>query len=118
MFFDVGCLIKVFYVVELEWVRVLVDLMLVQYCVEKLIFGLNFKLWYGIEKVMERESNSICLYIFYYNYSMYLWIFEIGGIVYFLRRMVVESVFREGFDEYFVKNFRIFGMLLERNCEN
>ena len=118
MLFDAGCPIKALYVVELERARALVDLMSAQYCVEKPISGLNPKSWYGIEKVMERESNSTCLYISYHNHSMYLWILETGGIIHPLRRTVAESVFREGFDEYFAKNFRTFGMLPERNCEN
>ena len=118
MLFDAGCPIKALYVVELERARALVDLMSAQYCVEKPISGLNRKSWYGIEKVMERESNSTCLYISYHNHSMYLWILETGGIIHPLRITVAESVFREGFDEYFAKNFRTFGMLPERNCEN
>ena len=118
MIFDAGAPDKALYVVELERARALVDLISAQYCVEKQISGLNPKSWYGIEKVMERESNCTCLYISYHAQSVYLWILETSGVIHSLKREVDENMFRKGLDEYFAKNFRTFGILLEKNCED
>ena len=119
MIFDAGAPDKALYVVELERrARALADLISAQYSVEKQISDLNPKSWYGIETIMERESNCTCLYISYHVQSMYLWILETGGVIHSLRREADESVFGKGLDEYFDKNFRTFGTLPGKNCED
>ena len=78
-------------VVELGRARALADLMSAQYLVEKEI-SVNPQSWVGIEKIMEKESNSSCLYISYYGQHIFLWILKPSTMI-VLRRVNVNDCF-------------------------
>ena len=63
------------YVPELGRARALADIMSAQYSVDKNIL-VNPQSWVGIERIMENECNSACLYISYYKSYLFLWILE------------------------------------------
>ncbi|XP_078368932.1 tetratricopeptide repeat protein 28-like [Oculina patagonica] len=109
------------YVEELARARALADLMATQYSVKSEISA-NPQSWIGIENIMKRESNCICLYIFYHDQHVFLWILKTSGVICYRRITVNENIFGAGLvgslTEFFDKNFRSFGILPEESCED
>ncbi|KAL9986392.1 hypothetical protein ACROYT_G000535 [Oculina patagonica] len=79
------------YVEELARARALADLMATQYSVESEISA-NPQSWIGIENIMKKESNCVCLYISYYYQDVFLWILKTSGVIRF-RRITVDENF-------------------------
>ena len=109
------------YVLELSRARALADLMATQYSVEMQISS-NPQSWIGIENIMKKESNCACLYISYYGQHLFLWIITTSGVIHFRRLMINENLapggLPGGFDDFFTKSFRSFGILPEEDCED
>ncbi|XP_078357079.1 uncharacterized protein LOC144641935 [Oculina patagonica] len=109
------------YVEELARARALADLMATQYSVESEI-SFNPQSWIGIENVIRKESNCVCLYISYFRQDVFLWILKTSGIIRFQRITVNEDIVGAGFidslTDFFDKSFRSFGILPEESCED
>ncbi len=109
------------YVLELARARSLADLMASQYSVKREISA-HPRSWVGIENIMKRESNSVCLYISYYDQDVFLWILMSSGVIHFQRRAINENIAGAGLvgslDDFFDKSFRSFCMLQKGNCED
>ncbi len=109
------------YVVELTRGRALADLMVIQYSV-KSEMSASPQSWIGIENIMKKESNCVCLYISYYNQEVFLWILKTSGVIRF-RRITINENFvgaeKVGrLTDFFDKNFRSLGILPEESCED
>ena len=119
-----GNLKNALYVLELSRARVLADLMATRYSVERQISA-DPQSWIGIENIMKKQSNCVCLYISYYEEHeehMFLWILKTSGDIHF-RRITVDEKFvgvrlAGGLTDFFAKSFRSFGVLLEKDCED
>ena len=61
------------YTAEIGRARTLEDLMSAQYSIENEISG-SPETWDGIEKIMKKESNCVCLYISYINQLINLYV--------------------------------------------
>ncbi|XP_078352322.1 tetratricopeptide repeat protein 28-like [Oculina patagonica] len=105
------------YVEELARGRALTDLMATQYSVESEISA-NPQSWIGIENIMKKESNCVCLYISYFSQDVFLWILKTSGVIRFRRITVSENIVGAGLADFFDKNFRSFGVLPEESCED
>ncbi len=109
------------YVLELTRARALADLMRIQYSVKWQISA-NPKSWFGIENFMTKESNCICLYIFYFDQYVFLWILKTSGVIHFQTIRVNENSVAAGLsgslDDFLAEIFRSFGILPERDCED
>ena len=111
------------YVSELWRARALADLMSAQYSVDNQISA-KPQAWVGIEKIMDKECNSTCLFVSYSFDNIYLWILKAGGVVHFRsHRHEDRTNFPSGLvlnlDEFFVNEiFRWFRILPEENCED
>ena len=109
------------YVLELARARALADLLASQYSV-KIQITANPQSWIGIENIMKKESNCTCLYIFYNDKDMFLWILKPSGVIHFRRIIVNENILSAGvagsLNDIFAKNFRSFGILPEEDCED
>ena len=66
---------KALYVLELRRARALADLMSAQYCVGSQLSA-NPQSWIGIERIMEKESKCVCLYLSYVSHFMHFWILK------------------------------------------
>ena len=75
LFIATGNHIKALYVVELGRARALADIMSSKYTVEQQI-STDQHSWVGIEMIMEKESNCVCLYISYNNRHLFFWILK------------------------------------------
>ncbi|KAL9950922.1 hypothetical protein ACROYT_G043495 [Oculina patagonica] len=110
------------HVSELSRARALADLMSAQYSVENQISA-NPQSWVGIESVMDKELSCTCLYLYYFDQDIFLWILKARGVVHFRRADGKEMIVREGLvenlDEFFSnEHFRGFGILPEEHCED
>ncbi|KAL9986305.1 hypothetical protein ACROYT_G000437, partial [Oculina patagonica] len=109
------------YVLELARARALADLMATQYSVESEISA-NPQSWIGIENIMKKESNCVCLYISYYKQDVFLWILKSSGVIYFRRLTVNENIVGAGLvsnlADFFDKSFRNFSILPGESCED
>ena len=109
------------YVLELARARALADLMSSQYSVKGQISA-DPQSWTGIENIMKKESNSSCLYIFYYANDLFFWILKTSGIIHFRRIKVDEKLVGAGLvgksDDVFTKCFRSLGILGDQECED
>ncbi|KAL9987596.1 hypothetical protein ACROYT_G001932 [Oculina patagonica] len=109
------------YVEELARGRALADLMATQYSVESEISA-NPQSWIGIENIIKKESNCVCLYISYFDQDVFLWILKTSGVIRFRRITVNENIVGAGLvgnlADFFDKNFRSFGILPEESCED
>ena len=124
---DVGNPREALYAAELGRARALADLMATQYSAEPTISA-DSQSWTGIENVIRQEGNYVCLYIFYSDQKVFLWIFKKSGAV-SLRNFKVDKktlhtrlgkVARH-LDEFFAimaESFRPFGTLPEELCED
>lgn len=77
-----GSIKEVLYFWEFGWVRVFVDLMLVQYLLENYIL-VDFYLFVCFESFRKDGINDFCLYVFYFCDWIYFWIFKKNGFLYF-----------------------------------
>ena len=115
------------YAAELGRARALGDLMATQYCVEKRISA-DPQTWTVGENVMKKESDSTCLYISYFDQTVYLWILKTSGVVQFRKQDVAKNTLytrltevAENLDEFFAimaKSFQNFGNLPVEICED
>ncbi|KAL9987568.1 hypothetical protein ACROYT_G001901 [Oculina patagonica] len=94
------------YVEELARTRALADLMATQYSVENEISA-NPQSWIGIENIMKKESNCVCLYISYCYQDVFFWILQTSGVIRFQRITVNKDIVGTGF-----------GILPEESCED
>ena len=114
-------------VVELGRARALADLMAAQYSVENRMSA-DPQSWTVVENVMKKESNSTCLYISYFNKTVFLWILKTSGVIQFRKVDMDEKTLRtrltkfaENLDEFFAimaESFQGFGQLREEICED
>ncbi len=109
------------YVLELARARALADLMANQYTVEIQISA-NPQSWIGIENVMKKESNCACLYISYYEKTVFMWILEKSGSIHFREKKVDENITAAGLvcslSNRLSKSFRNLGILSQKDCED
>ena len=106
------------YFEELRRARVLAESMAGTFCVKNHISA-NPKSWFGIEKIVNKESNCAFLYISYYNRVVHLWVLKTNGDIFFRKSTVDEDTLRAelvvDLDGVFQK---IFGILPKQNCED
>ena len=69
-------------VAELGRARALAELMATQYSAETLISA-DPQSWAGVKNVKRKESNSTCLYISYFEQTVFLWILKTSGDIQF-----------------------------------
>ena len=109
-------------VVELGRARALADLMSAQYSVERQI-SMEPHSWVGIEKILKKESNCVCLYIAYHGPNLFLWILKSNKSILF-RHIKVNDYYSNKeavimVDEVFGdKTLRRFRILPEEQCED
>jgi len=118
---------EAFYAAELGRARALEDLMKTQYLTQPIISA-DQQSRTGIENVMKKEGNCVCLYILYLENIVFLWILKKSGAV-SLRNFKVDEktlhtrlgLVARNLDEFFAiiaKSFRSFGILGEELCED
>ena len=110
------------YVEELGRARVLADCMAGKFSLENHI-SVNPESWFGIEKIVNKESNCAFLYISYYDRDVFLWLLKRNGDIFFRRAQVDEDSLRAelvvDLDGFFQKSFRsLFGILPKQICED
>ena len=109
------------YVEELGRARVLADCMAGKFSLESHI-SFNPESWFGIEKIVNKESNCAFLYISYYNRNVLLWVLKTNGDIFFRVARVDEDTLRAelvvDLNGVFKKSFRSFGILPEQSCED
>ena len=115
------------YAAELGRARALADLMVAQYSVENHMSA-DPQSWTVVENVMKKESDSTCLYISYFDETVFLWILKTSGVIQFRERDVDKDTLRTGLtkfaenlDECFAimaESFQNFGKLTEEVCED
>ena len=110
------------YVEELGRARVLADSMAGKFFLENHI-SVNPESWFGIEKIVNKESKCAFLYISYYDRDVFLWLLKTNGDIFFRKAKVDENTLRAelvvDLDGVFQKSFRSFGRVLpKRICED
>ena len=107
------------YVEELGRARVLADCMAGKFSLENHI-SVNPESWFGIENIVNKESNCAFLYISYYNRHVFLWLLK--RHIFFRTARVEEDTLRAelvvDLDGVFQKSFRSFGILPKQICED
>ena len=107
------------YVEELGRARVLADCMAGTFSLENHI-SVNPESWFGIENIVNKESNCAFLYISYYNRHVFLWLLK--RHIFFRTARVEEDLLRAelvvDLDGVFQKSFRSFGILPKQICED
>ena len=113
------------YVTELGRARALADLMATQYCTENRISA-DPQSW--TEYVMKKESNCTCLYISYFDDTVFLWILKTSGVIQFRKLEVDKKTLHtrlaevaRNLDEFFAimaQSFQNFGILPDEDCED
>ena len=122
LFCSTGKHVQALYVAELGRARALADIMSAQYSAEQQI-SVNSNSWVGIEKIMKKETNCVCLYIAYYGPDLFLWIVKSGKDMLF-RQLDVNDCYpnkqgRRAVDEIFGEDtLRKFRILPEEQCED
>ena len=114
-------------VAELGRARALADLMATQYSVENRISA-DPQSWTVVENVMKKESNCTCLYISYFDQTLFLWILKTSGVIHFRKLDVDKKTLHsrltkvaEDLDEFFAimaESFGNFGNLPVEVCED
>ena len=110
------------YVEELRRARGLADLMAARYSVVEQISG-DPKSWYGIQNIVAKETDCVCLYISVGEKHMRYWILKVTGAIIFsdeevsLDKNAVTGLVPH-LDEFFTESFRGLGILSEQNCED
>ena len=109
------------YVEELGRARVLADCMAGMFSLENHI-SVNPESWFGIEKIVNKESNCAFLYISYYERDVFLWLLKRNGDIFFREARVDEDTLRAelvvDLEGIFQKSFRSFGILPKQICED
>ena len=125
LFHSSGNLKEALYVSELGRARALADLMSAQYSMEdQLQISADPQTWVGIESVMDKESNSTCLYISYSCGDIFLWIIKSGGVVHSRRKhhedgMNLKMRKVRNLNDIFVnESFRSFYIFPKEHCED
>ena len=109
-------------IVEQVRARALAEIMSAQYSVEQQIL-MDCHSWVGIEKVLKRESNCVCLYIAYNGSNLFLWILKSNEAILF-RQIDVNDYYSNKEAERMVdevfgdKTLRRFRILPEEQCED
>ena len=127
LFCDVGNPREALYVAELGRARALTDLLATQYSAET-IKSADLQSWTSIENAMKKEGNCVCLYISYFDHTVFLWVLKASGAV-SLRQIEVDKKIlhtklgkvARNLDEFFAimaTSFRSFGILPEELCED
>ena len=118
---DTGNARDALYVEELGRARGLSEFMADKFSVENHISA-NRKSWFGIENIVNKESNCAYLYISYSDRDVLLWILKPNGDNYFRRTSVDEDTLRAelvvNVEEIFKKSALSFGILPKENCED
>ena len=81
------------YVEELGRARVLADCMAGKFSLENHI-SVNPESWFGIEKIVNKESNCAFLYISYYDRDVFLWLLKRNGDICFRKAQVDKDTLR------------------------
>ena len=98
---------------ELCRARGLADLMATQYTVETQFSG-NPQSWFGIENIMRKESNCVCLYISYYEHDVHFWIIKTSGAMHFQEVKLGKNFLGDSdWSNFFVKSVRSVGKVCE-----
>ena len=121
LFHSSGNLKEALYVSELGRARALADLMSAQYSMEdQLQISADPQTWAGIESIMDKESNSTCLYVSYSCENIFLWILKGGGVVHSRRKHHEDGMRRlRNVNDIFVnESFRSFFVLPKEHCED
>ena len=112
------------YVVELGRARALADMLSAQYSVEQQI-SVNPRTWFGIERIVTKESHCACLYVSYLHQNLFLWVIKPNESSILFRHKNVNDCFGKknvetSVDEVFGdKNFRkCSGSLTQEYCED
>ena len=114
--------VEALYVVELGRARALVDILSAQYSVKQQI-SVSSQSWFGIESILMRESNCVCLSIAYYGPHLFLWILKSNKAILF-RKIDVNDYYRNKEAERTVdgifgdKTLRRCRILPEEQCED
>ena len=122
LFFSTGKHVDALYVVELGRARALADIMSAQYSVEQQI-SMDSHSWVGIEKILKREGNCVCLYMAYNGPHLFLWILKSNKAILF-REIDVNDYYSNKEAERTVdgifgdKALRRFRILSEEQCED
>ena len=115
---------KAFYIVELARARALADLMATRYSVQRQVSAADPQSYIDIENITRilQESNCSCLYIYYHEEKLFLWILKKSRVVHFRTISVHERDIAAGFSgsviEFFATSFRRFGILPQEDCED
>ena len=127
LFLYVGNPKDALYVAELGRARALTDLMATQYCEENNVSA-DLQSWTVVENVMKKESNCTCLYISYFDETVWLWVLKTSGVIQLRKLEVDEKTLHtrlaqvaRNLDEFFAimtHSFRKFGILPEEVCED
>ena len=110
------------YVVELGRAKSLADTMSAQYSVSQEI-SVNPHSWIGIEKIMTKEINCVCLYLSYFKNVLLLWIIKPNKILF--RHKDIKDCFRnkeaaifvdEVFGDVILRKYHV--LLAQEICED
>ena len=127
LFCEFGNSREALYTAELGRARALTDLLATQYSAEP-ITSAGLQACAGIENVMKKEGNCACLYISYFDQTVFLWILKKSGAVSLRQLKVDEKTLHKtlekvarNLDEFFAimaNSFKRFGILPEELCED
>ena len=126
LFHASGNLKEALYVSELGRARALADLMSAQYSIDnQLQISAHPQTWVGIESIMDKESNSTCLYVSYSCGSIYVWILKANGVVVSRRKHLEDGMnnfprrIAKNMNDLFVnERFSSFFISPEEHCED
>ena len=120
---DTGNARDALYVEELGRARGLSDLMAEKYSVETHISAYQ-QSWFGIEDILRKKRNCICLYISYFQNRLHLWILKASGVLHYRRVSPEENLVQAGLpkdlslSQFLDYNFRSLGILPTKDCED
>ena len=123
LFCTAGSHSEALYVVELGRARALADLMSALYNVGKQI-TVNPSSWASIERIISKERNCTCLYLFYIDPFIFLWVLGADKSVRFcrigLKDIVRDKKWMPNLEKFLRKNitFRRFRVMPRGPCED
>ena len=110
------------YAEELVRARVLAEFMADKYSLES-HFTADPQSWFGIENIMKRERNCVCLFLSYRERHVLLWVLKANGDIFFratdeaeVDTLIAEKVC--DVEGVFKKSAAGFGVLPAANCED
>nr|XP_058965972.1 tetratricopeptide repeat protein 28-like [Pocillopora verrucosa] len=110
------------YAEELVRARVLAEFMADKYSLES-HFTADPQSWFGIENIMKRERNCVCLFLSYRERQVLLWVLKANGDIFFratdeaeVDTLIAEKVC--DVEGVFKKSAAGFGVLPAANCED